>query len=261
MGKSQSKRAQQKQQAALSRIPHPHAPVPKSVVNAYGTKNAVLTLCETADTLSAMNELFRFSQTRGGVVSAQDALSVYCTNSQLGSQQMPLQNQQHQFNPNLPPHMQGQGQGQPQFGGAPPNNYLSPAYPNHANLPGTQPASPATLSNHNTPAMQNMHLQSVPGQPGPGSMAAPAGIPMSHQVSHQGTNPSAAGTPSALAGSANASPNVGAAGKRRRHSGINDDDINGPTVNGIGSGTGGTNAGTQKVKQSPRPGKKGRPNG
>ena len=95
----------------------------------------------------------------------------------------------------------------------------------------------------------------------PGSMAAPSGIPMVQQASHQGTNPSAGGTPSAAMGSANASPNVGATNKRRRASGINDDDLNGPTVNGMGA-PGPANQGSMKVKQSPKVGgKKGRPNG
>ena len=65
---------------------------------------------------------------------------------------------------------------------------------------------------------------------------------MAAQASHQGTNPSAGGTPG---GSANASPSV--TGKRRRPSGVGlgvggGEDV--VEVNGVGGGN--------KVKQSPR---------
>lgn len=83
--------------------------------------------------------------------------------------------------------------------------------------------------------------------PPPGSAA------MAHQASHQGTNPSAAGTPAA-GGSATASPNVNVTGKRRRPSGVDGADESGVSgvsgVNGIGPPGGG------KVKQSPRVGGK-----
>ena len=92
------------------------------------------------------------------------------------------------------------------------------------------------------------------GAPGP-----PGSVAMAHQASHQGTNPSAVGTPAT--GSANASPNVNVTGKRRRASGVNvvaEEGMDG--VNGIGPGSGGgggTLIGTgQKVKQSPRVGGK-----
>lgn len=58
--------------------------------------------------------------------------------------------------------------------------------------------------------MQNLALQNSIQQGGPSS------IGMVNQPSHQGTNPSATGTPAG--GSANASPNV--TNKRRRPSGV-----------------------------------------
>ena len=261
MSKTQSKRAQQqqKQQAAANKNQPPQAPIPASMVTAYGTTHAVQEFLEIVATFSLMTDVFKVAHARGGNISAMEALQLYCTSPQY-SQQPSQPPQQQQFNPNLPPQISGQQP--PQFGGAPPNNFLSPANPNHLNLPGTSTASPATLSNHNTPAMQNLNLQHQQGQPPPGSMAAPSSVAMSHQASHQGTNPSAAGTPSAAAGSANASPNVGVTGKRRRPSGIDEGDINGSTVNGVGPAGGGTNQGGLKVKQSPRPGgKKARANG
>ena len=73
---------------------------------------------------------------------------------------------------------------------------------------------------------------------------------MASQVSHQGTNPSAGGTPG---GSANASPSV-TTGKRRRPSGVGLGVAGGGEeiveVNGVGGGGG------NKVKQSPRGGQK-----
>ena len=75
---------------------------------------------------------------------------------------------------------------------------------------------------------------------------------MGAQASHQGTNPSAGGTPG---GSANASPNETA--KRKRPSGValgmggGGEDV--VEVNGVGGGGGG---GGNKVKQSPRVGQK-----
>lgn len=157
---------------------------------------------------------------------------------------------QQSFNPVMAQQQHLQQQPQSQFQG--PNQYLSPAQAAHQNLPGPHAfGSPATLSNHNTPAMPNLalqqqqaHQQNAMAAPGP-----PGSVPMAHQASHQGTNPSAAGTPAA--GSANASPNVNVTGKRRRASGVNigaDDGMD--SVNGIGTGTG------QKVKQSPRVGVK-----
>ena len=75
---------------------------------------------------------------------------------------------------------------------------------------------------------------------------------MNPNASHQGTNPSAGGTPG---GSANASPSV--TNKRRRPSGV------GLGVGGGGGGGGdevveinGVGGGVNKVKQSPRPGGK-----
>ena len=73
------------------------------------------------------------------------------------------------------------------------------------------------------------------------------------QASHQGTNPSAAGTPAG--GSANASPNV--TGKRRRASavGLGKGEMGEEVemTNGVGGGGGQLGA---KVKQSPRVGGK-----
>ena len=122
------------------------------------------------------------------------------------------------------------------------NSFLSPAHA-HLSLPNNHSnpsASPATLSNHPTPSMQNLALQNSMQQ---------GGVPMAAQVSHQGTNPSAGGTPG---GSANASPSV--TGKRRRPSGVGLGVAGGGEeiveVNGVGGGGG------NKVKQSPRPGQK-----
>lgn len=165
------------------------------------------------------------------------------------------QGQQQAFNPAIAQQQHLQQQPQPQFQGA--NQYLSPAQAVHPNLPATHAfGSPATLSNNNTPAMPNLALQQQQSMAAPGP---PGSAPMAHQASHQGTNPSAAGTPAA--GSANASPNVNVTGKRRRASGVNlgaedgMDSVNGIGVNGGGGG--GTLVGTgQKVKQSPRVGGK-----
>ena len=260
MNKTQSKRAQQqqKQQAAASKNQPPQAPIPRSAVNDNGTTDPVWQFLEIVDALSTMTDVFKVSHARGGNLSAMDSLHIYCNSPQYNQQSQP--SQQQAFTPNLPPQIPGQQP--PQFGNAPPSNFLSPANLNHLNLPGTSTASPATLSNHNTPAMPNMNLQHQQGQPPPGSMAAPSSVAMSHQASHQGTNPSAAGTPSAAAGSANASPSVGVTGKRRRPSGIDDGETNGPTVNGVGPGGGATNQGNLKVKQSSKSGgKKARANG
>ena len=160
---------------------------------------------------------------------------------------------QQPFNPTMAQQQHLQQPPQAQFQG--PNTFLSPAQAPHLNLPGTNATgSPATLSNHNTPAMPNLALQQQNTMAAPGP---PGSIPMAHQASHQGTNPSAAGTPAA--GSANASPNVNLTGKSRRASGVNvgaEDGMDG--VNGIGTaggGGGGMLVGTgQKVKQSPRVG-------
>ena len=260
MSKPQSKRAQQqqKQQAAASKNHVPQAPIPKSAVNENGTTDAVWQFIEIVAALATMTDVFKLSHARGGNVSAIECLHIYCTSSLYNQQTHPPQ--QQAFTPNLPHQIPGQQP--PHFVGAPPNNFLSPANPHHLNLPATSTASPATLSNHNTPAMQNMNLQHQQGQPPPGSMAAPSSVAMSHQASHQGTNPSAAGTPSAAAGSANVSPNVGVASKRRRPSGIDDGEVNGSTINGVGPSGGAPNPSNLKVKQSPRPGgKKARANG
>lgn len=86
--------------------------------------------------------------------------------------------------------------------------------------------------------MQNLALQNT--------MGGPTSIGMAHQASHQGTNPSAAGTPAG--GSANASPN---AAKRRRPSGAQGKGDMGEEVmevNGVGGS--GPQLGA-KVKASP----------
>ena len=170
---------------------------------------------------------------------------------------------QHPFNPNM-----AQQQHPQQTPPAPfqtPNTFLSPAQAAHLNLPGTNVSgSPAHLSNQGTPAMSHLALQqqaqhnNAMGAPG-----APGGVAMAHQASHQGTNPSAVGTPAA--GSANASPNVNVTGKRRRPSGVHVgpedgmDGVNGvvPSGGGAAGGAGSGNGGAgQKVKQSPRVGGK-----
>lgn len=85
-------------------------------------------------------------------------------------------------------------------------------------------------------------------------MGGPSSVGMAHQASHQGTNPSNAGTPAG--GSATASPNV--TGKRRRPSGaqgkgeIGEDVME---VNGVG-GPGVLGQLGAKVKASPRVGGK-----
>ena len=86
--------------------------------------------------------------------------------------------------------------------------------------------------------MQNLALQNSMG---------PTSVGMAHQASHQGTNPSNAGTPAG--GSATASPNV--TGKRRRPSGAQGKGEMGEEVmevNGM-AGTGGQLG--AKVKASP----------
>ena len=85
--------------------------------------------------------------------------------------------------------------------------------------------------------MQNLALQN--------SMGGPTSVGMAHQPSHQGTNPSNAGTPAG--GSANASP---ATGKRRRPSGAQGkgDIEEVMEVNGVGGS--GAQLGA-KVKASP----------
>lgn len=205
-----------------------------------------------------MANLFSFAQSHEHL-SASDALAQYCTalsaqqhqqHQQLLLQQQQQQQQQHQlqqqnqhaqFNPQS--HHPGQQQHNlnPQF--QPPTHFLSPAQAAHLSLPGqnnTNPtASPATLSNHPTPSMQNIALQN--------SMGGPTSVGMAHQASHQGTNPSNAGTPAG--GSATASPNV--TGKRRRPSGAQGKGEIGEEVmevNGM-AGTGGQLG--AKVKASP----------
>lgn len=202
-----------------------------------------------------MSHLFQFSH-QHSELPPNAALVQLCTdrafNNQLNiSQQQPQPPPQMnagipaQFQPPSNQHFQGH------------NQFLSPAQAAHLNLPNTQTASPATLSIHNTPAMQNLALQ----QHQQGAMAAPpvqqpTSVAMAHQLSHQGTNASATGTPAG--GSANASPNVGVTGKRRRPSAVNTGeelvDLGGQVqVNGVGPGGGNNNL---KVKQSPRVGGK-----
>ena len=79
------------------------------------------------------------------------------------------------------------------------------------------------------------------------SMGGPTSVGMAHQASHQGTNPSNAGTPAG--GSATASPNV--TGKRRRTSGAQGKGEMAEEVleiNGVGGTAGQLGA---KVKASP----------
>lgn len=156
------------------------------------------------------------------------------------------QMQQHpQQNPQFNPAMHHPGQLNPQVQAhnfnAFQQNFLSPAQGSHLALPtqnSNPSASPATLSNHPTPSMQNLALQKSMNQGGPTSVS------MVPQGSHQGTNPSAGATPG---GSASASPNF--TGKRRRASGVGvgvGEEV--VEVNGVG--------GANKVKQSPRVGVK-----
>lgn len=176
------------------------------------------------------------------------------------------QNQAHppqSFNPVIAQQQHQQQQLQLQsFQG--PNQFLSPAPGVQIALPGTNPsASPATISNHNTPAMQNLALQqhnsNMIGVPGP-----PGSVAMAHHASHQGTNPSAAGTPGTGGVSANASPNVNVPSKRRRASGVNvgtEDMADASQISTVGPGSGvasgGQLIGTGKtIKQSPRVGGK-----
>ena len=210
-----------------------------------------------------MAKICAFSQEHPELTPSDALARVY---ERMGEEQRKMQMQmaqaqgQQPFNPAMA--QQQHLQQSPQAHFQPPNNFLSPAQAAHLNLPGTNASgSPATLSNHNTPAMQNLAIQqqqaqqqNMMGAPGP-----PGSVAMAHQSSHQGTNPSAGGTPGA--GSANASPNVNVTGKRRRASGVNigaDDGMD--VVNGVGpggGGGGGTLVGTgQKVKQSPRVGGK-----
>ena len=283
MSKTQGKRAQQQQskQAMANKNQPPTAPIPNPTVNYNGLNTSVQLYLEFIDTFSTMTSVFGIAQNHGGNITATEALHIYT--SQLNQQQQQQQHQQQQqqqqqqpqqppqhsqpmlnqqFNPSLPPQQQMMGGvGPNQFGVAPPNNFLSPAHPNQLNMPVTSSASPSTLSNHNTPAMPNMSLQHQTGQASQGLMAAPSSVAMAHQASHQGTNPSAAGTPSAAANSANASPNVGVTGKRRRPSGIDDGDVNGPSVNGVGPAGAGNNQASMKGKQGAKGGgKKARAN-
>ena len=87
--------------------------------------------------------------------------------------------------------------------------------------------------------MQNLALQN--------SMAGPTSVGMAHQVSHQGTNPSNAGTPAG--GSATASPNV--TGKRRRPSGAQGKGEMGEEVMEVNGLTGTAGQLGAKVKASP----------
>lgn len=201
-----------------------------------------------------MGALFQFSQQRPQLDPFQ-ALAQMCnqfSNEQerqmAGAQQQQQQHQQQQHTPNpqFNQVMHHPGQPTPQqhnMNAFQQNNFLSPAHA-HLSLPNqnTNPsASPATLSNHPTPSMQNLALQNSMQQ---------GGVPMNAQISHQGTNPSAGGTPG---GSANASPSV--TNKRRRPSGV------GLGVGGVGeevveiNGAGPT-GGPHKVKQSPKVGGK-----
>ena len=193
-----------------------------------------------------MVPLFGYSHQRP-MLAPSDALSNMC--AQYANQQQQHQQQQHQpqqlqaphhlqnpqFNPAM--HHPGQPSHQQNLNAFQQNNFLSPAHANlsHPNNNSNPSASPATLSNHPTPSMQNLALQNSMQQ---------GGVPMAAGVSHQGTNLSAGETPG---GSANASPSV--TGKRRRPSGV-----------GLGVGGGGeeivevngVGGGGNKVKQSPR---------
>lgn len=189
-----------------------------------------------------MTSLFQFSHAKNHLAPS-DALSQMCAQTA-----NPPQQQHPQPNPQFNPAIHHPGQPTPQqhnLNAFQQNNFLSPAQAAHLSLPtqnSNPSASPATLSNHPTPSMQNLALQNNMQQ---------GGVPMAAHASHQGTNPSAGGTPG---GSANASPSV--TNKRRRGSAVVGLGVAGGggeeivEVNGVGGGGG------NKVKQSPRPGAK-----
>ena len=167
LSKNAGKRAQQQRQQALAGKNSQTAPIPETVVNEFGVTKGVQQYCEFVDTMSQLTEVFKVAHARGGAFPAKHALQI-CSNEPQPQQMNQFafqQNQQAQFNPGMAmhPQMQAQLQGQQMGGAGPPHNFLSPAQASNANLPGTQTASPATLSNHNTPAMPNMNLQN-PGQ-------------------------------------------------------------------------------------------------
>jgi len=190
-----------------------------------------------------MGPLFSYCQQRPQL-NPFEALAQMCNQFSTNEHDRQMAQQQHAQNPQFNPAMHHPGQPTPQqhnMNAFQQNNFLSPA---HAHLslpnPNSNPsASPATLSNHPTPSMQNLALQNSMQQ---------GGVPMNPQASHQGTNPSAGGTPG---GSANASPSV--TNKRRRPSGVTGPVSGGGEevveINGVGGGA-------NKMKQSPRPGGK-----
>lgn len=219
-----------------------------------------------AEALSAMSKIFTINHERPEL-PLKDTLTELCrrlqADEQRNQQRQPQGQPQHAFNPALAQQQQQmQAQAQtPQAQFQAQGQFLSPVQAAHLNLPGANPMnSPAMMSNHNTPAMQTLALQ----QQQPNAMGAPAppgSVPMAHQASYQGTNPSAAGTPAA--GSATASPNVTGGGKRRRASGVNlgpgEDGIDGPQMNGIGAAGGAPAVAANTkggVKQSPQVGGK-----
>ena len=190
-----------------------------------------------------MAQLFTYSHQRPQL-NPFEALAQMCNQFSQNEQERQMAQQQHAQNPQFNPAMHHPGQSTPQqhnMNAFQQNNFLSPAHA-HLSLPNQNSnpsASPATLSNHPTPSMQSLALVNSMQQ---------GGVPMNAQASHQGTNPSADGTPG---GSANASPSI--TNKRRRPSGV------GVAVGGGGEEVvevNGIGGGANKVKQSPRPGGK-----
>lgn len=190
--------------------------------------------------MNVMSELMRFSQEKR--LRPEAAIEAYVAQYEEISQQ---QQQQQQPQINLPPNgVPMQGNRTPSMQNMQmPNTFSSPAVSN-LNLP-MQPngiSGSPHLSNHpglSAPSSMNMSHTPSPHQ---SSMAAP---PMVPQHSQQGTNSSAA--------SANTSPQVN---NKRRRSTVK---LEGESGEG-GPGDGGQ-AGGQRVKPSPRMGKKNKPGG
>lgn len=139
----------------------------------------------------------------------------------------------------LPPNMNPTNSSS-SLGASPSTVQMSPAF-HHLQHPGTDPSSQQHTHNLAAPGRMPAH---PPGAPG-GLM--PTSVAMAHSMSHQNS----VGTGSA-GPSANASPNMTTGNKLKRrqstHGRIKAE--GGPDDGGIGGG------GNEKVKQSPRPGKR-----
>lgn len=234
----------QKQQVQAAQDQTPQVTIPDSMVNDSGTTQAVLHFLEIAETMSSMQTLFQFAQTKPN-------LSVNESLNQLSLQFQNAPQFQHQpaFNPSL--HQQQQQQQQhalnPALQLAPGANshFVSPAQAAHLNLPvNTTSASPATLNM--SPAMQNNALQNqMGGNTQQLLQQPPTSVGMVAQQSQQGTTTS--GGTGSQGTSANASPNQ--TNKRRRASAVK---AEGDDGGGGGVDVNGTGAGPKTVKPSPR---------